>query len=266
MTEALPQEGRSTEDVQGHWLLARLGKRVLRPGGAGLTRRLLDATHLRGARVVEFAPGLGRTASWIVQYRPTQYTGVDADPVAAARVGKVVAGVGECQVADAAQTGLDAASADVVVGEAMLTMQTERGKRAIIAEAARILAPGGRYAIHELALHPDDLDGAVSEDIRLALARTIRVNARPLTQAQWRDLLVEEGFEIAWTGTAPMALLQMRRNLADEGLAGTARIVRNVLRDAPARKRVLAMRSVFRTYRRELQGVAIVAIKPVVEP
>ena len=29
----LPRAGRRTEDVAGHWVLARLGKRVLRPGG-----------------------------------------------------------------------------------------------------------------------------------------------------------------------------------------------------------------------------------------
>ena len=29
--------------MQGHWLLATLGKRVLRPGGIELTRRMLQA-------------------------------------------------------------------------------------------------------------------------------------------------------------------------------------------------------------------------------
>ena len=49
--------------MQGHWLLARLGKRVLRPGGMGLTRRLLAAAAPEpGERIVELGPGVGRTA------------------------------------------------------------------------------------------------------------------------------------------------------------------------------------------------------------
>ena len=49
--------------MQGHWLLATLGKRVLRPGGIELTRRMLQAAAPKaGQRVVELGPGVGRTA------------------------------------------------------------------------------------------------------------------------------------------------------------------------------------------------------------
>ncbi|EJF47438.1 hypothetical protein HMPREF1318_1361 [Actinomyces massiliensis F0489] len=44
--------------MQGHWLLARLGKRVLRPGGMGLTRRRARP----GARHAPELPPAGRTA------------------------------------------------------------------------------------------------------------------------------------------------------------------------------------------------------------
>lgn len=265
MTEArlLPQAGRPTEDVQGHWLLARLGKRVLRPGGAELTRQLLAAASLPDADVVELAPGLGRTAAWIVAARPRSYTGVDRDANAARLVSDVVAGHGSVQVADAAATGLADQCADVVVAEAMLTMQTDRGKREIVAEAARLLRPGGRYAIHELAFVPDEISPQIADEVRGELARSIRVNARPLTVAQWRDLLAEAGLVIDWVSTAPMALLEFRRNLADEGVRGTLRIVRNVLKDRDARRRVLAMRAVFRRHRSSMAGVAIVAHRPI---
>lgn len=49
--------------VQGHWVLAAAGKRVLRPGGLALTQRMLEALAIGPQdRVVEFAPGLGVTA------------------------------------------------------------------------------------------------------------------------------------------------------------------------------------------------------------
>lgn len=258
----LPFAERRTEDVPGHWLLARLGKRVLRPGGAGLTRELLAHARIGGVDVVELAPGLGRTAADIVAARPRSYLGVDQDPDAVRIVDQVVAGYGHCVQSDAASTGLPDAGADVVVGEAMLTMQSDRAKQTIVAEAARLLRPGGRYAIHELGLHPDDLDPAVTAQIRQELARAIKVNARPLTVAEWRALLEGAGLVVDWVGTAPMALLQARRNLADEGLFGTARIVRNVLRDSDARRRVLAMRATFRRHRNTLMGVALIAHRP----
>lgn len=39
----------------------------------------------------------------------------------------------------------------------MLTMQTPAEKQAIVREAFRVLSLKRRYAIHELALTPDDL-------------------------------------------------------------------------------------------------------------
>lgn len=262
MTTPLPFDDRDSAHIPGHWLLARLGKRVLRPGGIELTERMLDAAALPGAEVVELAPGLGRTATAILGRGPAGYRGVEADAAAAALSAEAVGAAGTITTGDAAATGLPAASADVVIGEAMLTMQTDPHKAEIIAEAFRVLRPGGRYAIHELALQPDDLDVEIKTEIRKALARSIKVNARPLTRAEWTELLTAGGFVVETVDFAPMALLQPRRVIADEGLRGAARIVRNVLRDKPARQRVLAMRATFTTHRRALTAIALVARKP----
>lgn len=259
---ALPFAGRHDDAVQGHWLLARLGKRVLRPGGIGLTRALLADAGLADSDVVELAPGLGRTAAEIITARPRSYQGVDQDPEAVRAVQPVVAGYGQVRTADAADTGLPATSADVVIGEAMLTMQGDKTKDAIITEAVRLLRPGGRYAIHELALTPDDLPDTVKTDIRQALARTIKVNARPLTPAEWQRLLVAHGLVIDQVQTARMALLQPRRLVSDEGLVGALRFARNLLTHPDARRRVLAMRRTFHTHRRHLAAIAVVAHKP----
>ncbi|RSX47124.1 methyltransferase [Bifidobacterium callimiconis] len=255
----LPQSDREAEHMQGHWVLAKLGKRVLRPGGERLTRRMLEHTPIAGKRVVEFAPGLGRTTRLILNAGPAGYTGVDRDEQVVNIIGPLAASVGgACVRADASQTGLADESTDVVIGEAMLTMQSERGKRAIIGEAHRILKPGGLYAIHEMGLAPDDLNDSVKDSIRKDLAKAIKVNARPLTAAEWRELLESEGFEVLWTGTEPMALLKMRRNLADEGVPGVLRIVRNVLTHPDLRARVMQMRRVFNTYGDALTGIAFV--------
>jgi SAM-dependent methyltransferase len=261
--QALPLPNRSDEDLPGHWLLARLGKRVLRPGGLELTSRLLNAARINGADVVELGPGLGRTATDIVAQKPHSYVGVDDTAAATESVRAIVAPVGgKVVVANAADTGLPSGSADVVIGEAMLTMQGDKDKRAIVAEAFRVLRPGGRYAIHELGLAPDDLSQDIKDDIRRDMSRAIKVNARPLTTAEWSALLQEAGFQVVTVEHAKMALLNPLRVLADEGPLGALRIVGNLIRRPGARKRVIGMRKTFNRYKHTLTAVAVVGVVP----
>ena len=258
----LPYADRPVATAPGHWVLARAGKRVLRPGGAALTAAMLHHARLPGSDVVELAPGLGRTAAEIVAARPASYTAIDRDPQAAARVAAVVGDRGVVRQGEAADTGLDDACADVVVGEAMLTMQGDKSKAAIVTEAARVLRPGGRYAIHELGVAPDDIDEEHYTQLRRDLARAIHVNARPMTAAAWRGLLEDAGLVVDWVDTAPMALLKMSRNLRDEGPGGAARIMWNVMRDKALRARVMEMRRTFTRYEKDMVGIALVAHKP----
>ena len=93
------------------------------------------------------------------------------------------------------------------------------------------------------------------------MARSIKVNARPLTAAEWTALLTEAGLGVEWVGRAPMALLQMRRNL-DEGVRGVLRVAWNLVRNPGARRRVLSVRRTFTRYADQLTGIALVARKP----
>lgn len=262
----LPQSDRDPAHLQGHWLLARIGKHVLRPGGKKLTERMLANADIAGKDVVEFAPGLGLTTRAILERDPKSYRGVDRDPQVVDIISKLTSEKAtipaSCVQRDAADTGLESNSADVVIGEAMLTMQTERGKQAIIGEAFRLLRAGGTYSIHELGLQPDNLDESVKDEVRKALARSIKVNARPLTEQEWRELLEAEGFEVLWRGKEPMALLDMKRNIADEGIGGVLRILRNVLGNKDIRARVLNMKHTFDKYSNELTGIAFVVRRP----
>ena len=263
--EASSKRDRDEAHLQGHWLLAKLGKKVLRPGGKKLTNWMIDNANPTNKRVVEFAPGLGITAAEILDRNPKTYTGVDQDPDAAtattlstkqARLGiptEVINGV-------ASDTGLPAGSADLVVGEAMLTMQGEKGKAAIVSEANRILATGGRYAIHELLLTPNNVDQTVADNLRKALATTIKVNARPLTATEWSELLENNGFKVLSIKVAPMGLLQPKQMIEDEG-PRVLKIMFNLARNPQARKRVLAMRKGFSENAQNLGAISIIAEK-----
>ena len=249
--------------MPGHWLLARMGKRVLRPGGLELTQRMLDALDIRASDdVVEFAPGLGVTARAALERGPRSYVGIERDEGAADHVRRQLRGANrQCVVGSAEKSGLPAASASVVYGEAMLTMQTAKQKSSIVAEAARILHVGGRYGIHELALEPDDLDDAVKSEIQQALSDAIHVGARPLTASEWRALLAAQDLVVETQVSAPMHLLEPGRFVRDEGLARTLRFIWNVARTPAARRRIRAMRATFRRYAEHLTATAIVAVK-----
>ncbi|BBX38976.1 hypothetical protein X011_04680 [Mycobacterium tuberculosis variant microti OV254] len=62
--------GRADDSVQGHWPVARLGKRVLRLGGADLPHTLLAGADVTDAEVFGLAPRLGRTAAATLTRKP----------------------------------------------------------------------------------------------------------------------------------------------------------------------------------------------------
>lgn len=255
-----PEAGR----MQGHWLLAKLGKRILRPGGRALTAKLLEQAKPSGDDdIVELGPGVGATAEVLLRANPRSYRGVDPNPEGRDAVKNILKKHPRADyvVADARETGLEDASADLVVGEAMLTIQDDAGKSAIVAEAARLLRPGGRYAIHEMAWLPDHTDEE-RETARRELSRVIKVGARPLTLEGWTELLATHGLEAEWHDRAPLHLLEPRRIVSDEGLWGALRFWNNARRLPGASDRLKAMRQGFQLQGKLMGGIVILARKP----
>ena len=259
-----PGKGPKMEKMPGHWMLARLGKRVLRPGGMLLTRQMLARLKIsRTDRVVEFAPGMGVTARLTLHLGPASYIAVERDQAAAMIVSAYLNGAAQrCVVGSASDTGLPDQSATVVYGEAMLTMQTEDMKHSIVNEAYRLLASGGRYGIHEMCLTSEHVADSARKEIERALTGVVHHGVKPLNVSEWQILLTSAGFEIQSVDSASMSLLEPGRLIRDEGFVRALSFGWNVLRDSEARHRVLEMRSTFRRYRNDLGAVAIVASKP----
>ena len=259
----MPGDELKAEKMPGHWLLARLGKRVLRPGGRQMTVQMIEALNIGASdAVIEFAPGLGETARLALGRETASYTAVERDKDAAAMVQEILSGSAQrCVVGVAEETGLPDASATVVYGEAMLSMQTPQQKSRIVREAHRLLRPGGRYGIHELCLIPDDLADSAKLEIQNDLANAIHHGTRPLTIAEWQGLLVAEGFLVQTNAQAPMHLLEPWRIIQDEGMFGALRFAFNLLCNREARRRVLAMRQVFRKYRDNMAAFVFVGQK-----
>lgn len=250
---------------QGHWILAKMGKRVLRPGGRELTEKIIAGLQIdNNDSIVEFAPGMGFTASLLLAKKPLSYKGIELNEDAATRLQHKITPTTVATIvnASAAKTGLPDGCATKVIGEAMLTMQADKRKSEIIHEAFRILKKGGLYGIHELGLTPDALDQNSKDTIQRELAQTIRVNARPLTKKEWCVLLEKEGFEVKEVFSSPMHLLRPGRLLSDEGFFRVVKIGFNVITHPQERKRILAMRKIFQKYNRQMTAYGIIAQKP----
>jgi ubiquinone/menaquinone biosynthesis C-methylase UbiE len=263
--EAIPLGAHlDVEKMPAHWLMARLGKRVLRPGGIETTRWLLEhASVTPRDEVIELAPGLGRTAALILSRQPKSYVGVERDTRAAQFAERALTDAGwrDAHVlhADAASVPLPDQAATLLVGEAMLSMQTATTKQAIIREAHRLLKPGGRYVIHELALMPDSIDPALFARIQSDLSSVIHVGVRIGTVREWKQWIEQAGFTIEQMTTAPMHLLDPARLIRDEGVAGAVRFVFNALRTPGAPRRLRSVRGVFRRYREHLCAIGVIA-------
>ena len=249
--------------TKGHWLLAKMGKKVLRPGGKELSQKLIELLDITNRDdIVEFAPGLGFTASLVLAKNPKSYVGVDADEDAVKLLKQKIKGQNiQFIEGNAAEINFPSVSKSKIFGEAMLTMQADHRKIEIIREAHRILERGGLYAIHELGLSPDGISQQAKTTIQKDLALAMKVNARPLTKSEWCKLLEDEGFEIKKIVTSEMHLLEPKRILNDEGFFRTVKIGFNILTHPDARKRIVQMRNTFIKNKNHINAIVIVAQK-----
>lgn len=251
------------ERAAGHWILAKIGKKVLRPGGKELTIKLVENMRFSDEDdVVEFAPGMGFTANLCLNKKPKSYTGIDIEEsVVKNLTSKYNRPKTSFILGEASKTNLKDASVNKVFGEAMLTMQSDHQKSKIIKEAYRILKKGGSYGIHELSLTPNNLSDDLKAKIQRDLALTMKVNARPLTTTEWETLLTENGFEIISNDTLEMNLLHPLRIIGDEGFIEFIKIAFNIMKNPKARKRILEMRKVFKKYESNMNAIAVIGRK-----
>jgi SAM-dependent methyltransferase len=212
--------------------------------------------------VVELGPGMGATAALALAAAPASYTGIERDEAAARRIENRLRGPARrCLARPADDTGLEDGTATVVYAEAMLSMQTDEGKQRILAEAHRLLRPGGRLGLHEMILVPDGMPDDQKAGIHADLTHDIRVRSRPLTAAEWTSRLEAAGFRVELSETAPMHLLEPGRFIRDEGIAGTARFLVNAARHPQALRRLASLRRTFRRHRDNLAALTMVATR-----
>lgn len=251
--------------MPGYWLLASLGKRVLRPGGIKLTKMMLDCLHIgNDDTVVEYAPGMGVTARLVLERNPRQYVAIERDGAASALLADSFGDNPNRRVIHADATDpvpLEDGFASIIYGESMLTIHSEEKKEQVISEVLRLLKPGGRYAMQEISILPDDITGEKAESVRRDVIGAVRHPAWPKTTLQWREFMASHGLEIIAENQRPVRLLEPERIIEDEGEARAFEFAWNILQDDVAIRRFREIRSVFNTHGKNLCGYSLVCVK-----
>lgn len=248
---------------QGHWILARMGKRVLRPGGKLLTEKMIDRLEISSNdHVVEFAPGMGFTSKLVLHCHPGKYTGLELNNEAAERLNKQhKSDRYEIIVGDAASSPFDGETIDKVYGEAMLTMQSKSSKTRLIKEAFRILKKNGIYALHELCIISDDISNERKIEIQKELADVFKIYTRIPSLNDWKELMEANGFEIKSIDTSPVLFLENKAMIQDEGILQTLLFYFNLFTHSTEKKRIIEMRDTFRKHAEHLNAFVMIVEK-----
>ena len=245
----------------GHTFLAKLGKRRLRPGGKKATDWLMaHGRFTADKQVLEVACNMGTTTVELAKAFGCPITGIDLDDKALALAKETVARQGLSELitfrkANAMKLPFDDDSFDIIVNEAMLTMQTDKGKIKCLQEYLRVLKPGGLLLTHDVMLKRD------SQTLVNELSRAIHVHVQPLTHTGWEGLFESQGFSDIETLAGEMSLMTPKGMIYDEGLLGTFKIIKNALK-AENRPQFLQMFKMFKANQKRLGFIACVSRKP----
>ncbi|MDR1530470.1 MAG: methyltransferase domain-containing protein [Burkholderiales bacterium] len=241
----------------GHMLLAKLGKKRLRPGGKRATDWLIRQAEIgTDTKILEVACNMGTTAIELAQRYKCHIIGIDLNEAALEKARRNTMEQGltdhiQFMRGNARELPFEDTSFDIIINEAMLTMLNEKDKLKALREYMRVLKPGGYLLTHDLIIRNDNEN---REQIVDRLRATIHVNASPLTEEEWNTLLSEQGFLVK-TLTGPMSLLSPTGMIRDEGFVNTLLIIKNALKPQ-YRSMFLRMFQLFRRSKNQFGFIA----------
>lgn len=249
------------ETATGHQVMAAAGKKILRPGGKAATEQLFQWADFKPENtVLELAASFGYSAIALSRRYGVRVVGVEKNPESVARARANIQAAGledQVQILEGDIFHLDqiAEQFDYVVAEAILTMQSVPAKAKILQGIQRRLKPGGKFLSHELLANDRE------EEIHHALALAIRANSTPLSEPNWLHIYETAGLQVLKHHTGAMELLNPIRIIQDEGWKDAIKFFWNVLTHSKVRDRLLAIRQIFKQYKRDLGYIILYAEK-----
>jgi hypothetical protein len=248
------------EGVATAWPLAqRVVSGLVRPGGEPMVRRALDGMSVvPGERVVELAPGLGLTASLVMDRDPRSWTGVEQDAVAREHLAKLASRPG-CAVVDAPldATGLPDGSATVVLMDGLLSTLPVEARPGVVREAARLLPAGGRLAAIDIAPGPGADDPEARDDLEA-------VGIHPLAEAALRALAEAAGLVVIGSLTDILRLPATHDLMREAGPRGALKLTRGLALDGATRSAATAARHALERRATALRTALVVAEQPLI--
>jgi len=182
---------------------------IFHPGGEELTNRTVAAMNLpAGAAIADLGCGTGTTAIMLARYYDFVVSAVD---ISAANIKRAVQRLGPNQPtvrffqADAHQLPFNDSELDGLIAECSFSLFSER--ESVLAEIRRVLKPGGKLAITDMATSgvlPDDIAGVLAPWTCLADA---------VEQETYLELFAAAGFNIHTMADESAGLISLVRML-----------------------------------------------------
>ena len=161
------------------------------PGGANLTRRTVESMQLpANARLLDLGCGTGTTALLVSREFEYQVTGVDLSAANIERARQRANSPGVCfETADARSLPFDDGAFDGILAECVFSLLADKPRG--LAELRRVLAPGGRIGLTDMAL-----GGVLPADVAdVAAPWTCLSDA--LDEAAYRAMFSDAGFTVS---------------------------------------------------------------------
>ncbi len=178
-----------------HHGLWRGGNETPEQATLALVQRVAELARIvSGDRVCDIGSGYGASARWLAEHREAQVMALTVTP-AQHRFASMLNPHGENPVyllRDWHENGLDAESFDAAI--AIESMSHMADKKRALAEAARVLKPGGRLVMC-LWLAGENPGRLASRHLLEPICREGRLPGLP-TEVEYRSLLADAGFEI----------------------------------------------------------------------
>lgn len=195
-----PYSDLGNADIEMQTLIANaMEARCLDPAQIAMRRRYLGRLKLPdGAKAVEFGSGTGHVTRDLIEIAgATEALGIEPSPVMVERAQALHGDRAALSfvVGDAAETGLDAASVDLVSMHTLLIHAPSA--KALVTEAFRILKPGGILSVLDADYDPTTVAIGPFDPLQPVVARMIEANVhdRWLTR-RLIPFLASAGFKV----------------------------------------------------------------------
>ncbi|MGF0096446.1 class I SAM-dependent methyltransferase [Peptoniphilus sp. SGI.035] len=242
----------------GHDFLKFLGRTKLRPGGGVVTKWLLEQVEINNcSKVLEVACNQGDNLISLYNKYKCKIIGIDLDEgvIETCKENLEILGFNnDVEVLKMNATNLDFKdeSFDLVLNEAMLTMLSDDDKKLALKEYLRVLKPGGKLIIHDVAIEGNE------EELRKKVSIMANINACPLSKFNWVKLLEEMGFEVIAQKHGGFLLLDKETIIEDEGAIGAVNFYKNANKEE-FKERIAKMKK--RSENTNISYIGIVARK-----